>query len=95
MFFFQVYEMYVAGYTFQVLNNAFTSHWGFQYLKNRPMWRAKQQEQNNAKFDDFAREISARYGRDPYQMLSKLKKMNLKNLKVAYSKTASVKTTTS
>jgi hypothetical protein len=26
----QVYEMYVAGYTFQVLNNAFTYHWGFQ-----------------------------------------------------------------
>jgi len=27
--------MYVAGYSFQVLNNAFASHWGFQYLKNR------------------------------------------------------------
>ena len=88
--------MYVAGYTFQVLNNAFASHWGFQTLKNRPEWRAKQQEANNAKFDDYAREISARYGRDPYQMLSKLKKMNWKNLKVAYSKTASsVKTTVS
>jgi hypothetical protein len=28
----QVYEMYVAGYTFQVLNNAFTYHWGFQVI---------------------------------------------------------------
>ena len=26
----QVYEMYVAGYDFHILNNAFTSHWGFQ-----------------------------------------------------------------
>ena len=85
--------MYVAGYSFQVLNNAFASHWGFQYLKNRPEWRAKQQEKNNAKFDDFAKEVSARYGRDPYQMLSKLKKMNLKNLKVAYSKGTKATTT--
>ena len=78
--------MYVAGYSFNVLNNAFVSHWGFQVMKDRPKWRAKQQEQNNAKFDDFAREISARYDRDPYQMLSKLEKMNLKNQKVVYSK---------
>ena len=28
----QVYEMYVAGYSFKLLNNAFTSHWGFQVL---------------------------------------------------------------
>ena len=28
----QVYEMYVAGYSFNLLNNAFTSHWGFQVL---------------------------------------------------------------
>ena len=26
----QVYEMYVAGFKFHLLNNAFTSHWGFQ-----------------------------------------------------------------
>merc|ERR1712244_42136 len=26
----QVYEMYVAGYSFYLLNNVFTSHWGFQ-----------------------------------------------------------------
>jgi len=80
----QVYEMYVAGYSFYLLNNAFTSHWGFQQLKTRPSWRAKQMEENNAKFDEFAKELSAHYNADPYDMLSKLKKMNLKNVKVAY-----------
>jgi hypothetical protein len=29
-----------------------------QWLKARPMWRAKQQEKNNAKFDNFAKEAS-------------------------------------
>jgi len=53
----QVYEMYVAGFKFHLLNNAFTSHWGFQSLKSRPAWRAKQQEENNARFDEFAREV--------------------------------------
>jgi len=80
----QVYEMYVAGFKFHLLNNAFTSHWGFQSLKSRPSWRAKQQEENNARFDEFAREVTARYSRDPYKMLDQLKKMNLKHVKVAY-----------
>ena len=53
----QVYEMYVAGYTFLVLNNAFTSHRGFQSVKSRPEWRARQQEDNNKKFDEFAKEV--------------------------------------
>lgn len=53
----QVYEMYVAGYSFYLLNNIFTSHWGFQQLKTRPSWRAKQMEENNAKFDEFAKEV--------------------------------------
>jgi hypothetical protein len=50
--------MYVAGYSFYLLNNAFTNHWGFQSLKTRPQWRARQQEQNNARFDEFAKEVS-------------------------------------
>ena len=29
----------------------------FQSLKSRPAWRAKQQEENNARFDEFAREV--------------------------------------
>ena len=53
----QVYEMYVAGYSFHLLNNAFTSHWGFQSYSTRPVWRAKQMEENNAKFDEFAKEV--------------------------------------
>ena len=80
----KVYEMYVAGYSFYVLNNAFTSHWGFQSINTRPRWRARQQEKNNAKFDEFAREVTARYGADPYNMIKKLKSMNLKHVKVAY-----------
>ena len=76
--------MYVAGYEFFVLNNAFTSHWGFQSIRTRPKWRAKQQEENNAKFDEFAREVTARYGRDPCKMLKKLKKMNMKNMRINY-----------
>jgi len=80
----QVYEMYVAGYTFYLLNNAFTNHWGFQSIKTRPEWRARQQERNNAKFDEFAKEVSAHYNADPYKMLDQLKKMNLKHVKVAY-----------
>ena len=54
----QVYEMYVAGYSFYLLNNVFTSHWGFQTYSTRPVWRAKQMEENNAKFDEFAKEVS-------------------------------------
>merc|ERR1712059_178543 len=81
----QVYEMYVAGYSFHVLNNAFTSHHGFQSAKSRPAWRAKQQELNNGRFDEFAKEISAHYSADPYNMLAQLKKMNLKHVKVAYA----------
>ena len=80
--------MFVAGYQFYVLDNAFASHWGFQSIKTRPKWRAKQQEDNNKKFDDFAREITARYGgKDPYNMIGKLKSLNLKNIHVGYGKT--------
>ena len=53
--------MYVAGYSFYLLNNAFTNHWGFQSLKTRPQWRARQQEQNNARFDEFAKEVSLEF----------------------------------
>ena len=31
----QVYEMYVAGFKFHLLNNAFTSHWGFQVQQDK------------------------------------------------------------
>ena len=50
--------MYVAGYSFYLLNNIFTSHWGFQNFSSRPPWRARQMEVNNGKFDEFAKEVS-------------------------------------
>jgi len=53
--------MYVAGWTFHVLDNAFFSHWGFQWLAQRPQWRAQQQTKNNARFDEFAKEVTARF----------------------------------
>jgi len=90
----QVYEMYVAGYSFYLLNNAFTNHWGFQSISSRPEWRARQQEQNNGRFDEFAKEVSAHYNADPYKMLDQLKKMNLKHVKVAYGSNKKNKTVT-
>jgi hypothetical protein len=42
VFFFQAYEMFVAGYSFHVLNNAFVSHWGFQEPHGTPQWRVDQ-----------------------------------------------------
>jgi len=62
----QAYEMYVAGYEFHVLNNAFSNHWGFQTFKSRPPWRAVQRVVNEQRFSNFAKEVSAHYGRDPY-----------------------------
>ena len=53
----QLYEMYVAGYKFFLLNNVFTSHWGFLSLSSRPQWRYKQQWANNLKFKGFAEEV--------------------------------------
>ena len=49
--------MYVAGYTFYVLNNVFANHWEFQYKTARPEWRAKQVETNHGKFVEFAHEV--------------------------------------
>ena len=76
--------MYVSGYQFYVLNNAFTNHLGFQTLKTRPVWRAQQSSVNSRKFHNFALELIAKYGRDPYGMAERLKKMNLKNAQVNY-----------
>lgn len=68
-FFFQVYEMYVAGYQFHVLAPIFTCHWGLQNKKSRPAWRERQNNMNRKQFDVFKKEIYARYHRDPLQML--------------------------
>jgi len=68
----QAYEMFVAGYRFLVLNNLMMNHWGLQKRETRPKWRQMQHFLNNRLFKGFAREIAARYNRDPYNMLQKM-----------------------
>ena len=72
--------MHVAGYEFHVLNNAFTNHWGFQTVKARPSWRAKQSEENHALFKNFSREIVAKYGRDPFRVQNRHKRIRQQRL---------------
>ncbi|XP_053963870.1 beta-1,4-glucuronyltransferase 1 [Anastrepha ludens] len=57
----QVYEMYIAGYTFFVLSPIFTCHWGLQQKKARPVWREQQNNINRKRFEVFKHEILARY----------------------------------
>ncbi|KAL1114818.1 hypothetical protein AAG570_007642, partial [Ranatra chinensis] len=65
----QVYEMYVAGYQFYVLSPVFTIHWGLQNRKGRPSWRERQNANNRKHFDQFKREVFARYHKDPLNMV--------------------------
>ena len=65
----QVYEMFVAGYQFQVLSPIFTVHWGLQNKKSRPAWRERQNNVNRKYFEVFKREVFARYHKDPLRML--------------------------
>ena len=44
--YFQVYEMFIAGWTFHVLSPIFAIHWGFQNKKSRPSWRERQNNHN-------------------------------------------------
>lgn len=60
----QVYEMFIAGYTFHVLSPVFTCHWGLQMKKMKPAWREKQNNINRKRFESFKREILARYAKD-------------------------------
>ena len=53
----QIYEMWAAGYSFFILNNIFTSHWGFQKSSSRPPWRKKQMKSNSKKFVKFRNEV--------------------------------------
>ena len=52
-----MYEMWAAGYSFFLLNNVFTSHWGFQKSSSRPSWRLKQTGLNSLKFPKFRKEV--------------------------------------
>lgn len=65
----QVYEMFVAGYQFEVLSPIFTIHWGLQGRKGRPSWRERQNSLNRRQFEVFKREVFARYHKDPLKML--------------------------
>ena len=56
----QAYELWAAGYSFFLLNNIFTSHWGFQKSSSRPSWRLKQTGFNSLKVVKFRQEVNAR-----------------------------------
>ncbi|KAK8397403.1 hypothetical protein O3P69_004850 [Scylla paramamosain] len=66
----QVYEMHVSGYTFHVLSPIFTLHWGMQVKRSRPAWREKQNNVNRRLFEGFKKEVFARYGKDPLNMMA-------------------------
>ncbi|PSN56389.1 hypothetical protein C0J52_13989 [Blattella germanica] len=66
----RVYEMFVAGYQFQVLSPIFTCHWGLQNKKGRPSWRERQNSMNRRHFETFKSEVFARYRKDPLKMLA-------------------------
>lgn len=75
----QVYEMFVAGYQFQVLSPIFTCHWGLQTVKSRPSWRERQNDANRKVFEVFKREVFARYHKDPLKMVLPKKGNNNNN----------------
>ena len=60
---YQAYEMWMAGWTFEVLSPIFAIHWGFQKKIGRPAWREQQNNRNRIRFDRFKAEILARYGK--------------------------------
>lgn len=62
--------MHVSGYRFQVLSPIFTLHWGMQVKRSRPAWREKQNNVNRRLFEGFKREVYARYGNDPLNMMA-------------------------
>ncbi|XP_063223045.1 beta-1,4-glucuronyltransferase 1-like [Bacillus rossius redtenbacheri] len=71
----QTYEMHLAGWTFHVLSNTFLVHWGFQTPSMRnTTWRLQQQEENARRFVGFLREMTARYNKDPLNMLKRVPK---------------------
>jgi len=75
--------MFIAGYSFYVLNNAFLSHWGYSVKNSTPAWRVKQRKANELKFESFVREVSARHGgRDPLGMLKKFSDPKLNVTKI-------------
>ncbi len=68
--------MFVAGYRFKVLSNAFLKHWGFQHKKSRPKWRTRQELRNQRLLPSFYRDMLEKYGKDPFNKTVK-KKMKM------------------
>ena len=65
--------MFLKGYRFYLLDNAFNIHWGFQSSATHPLWRRNQIGTNIAKFHQFANELFFRYGNnDPCRIVSRL-----------------------
>ncbi|OQR67207.1 N-acetyllactosaminide beta-1 [Tropilaelaps mercedesae] len=58
----QVYEMHLANFEFQVLDEAFAVHRGIQTRKSRGFWREKQNVQNRRLFLQFKKDMVARHG---------------------------------
>ncbi|TRY71597.1 hypothetical protein TCAL_03378 [Tigriopus californicus] len=62
--------MFLAGYTFHILDNGFVLHQGYKETVSMfPEWKLEQYKVNNGRFKDFLREITAKYQQDPCQML--------------------------
>ncbi|XP_071447155.1 beta-1,4-glucuronyltransferase 1-like [Hetaerina americana] len=68
----QAYEMFLRGYTFEVLDNAFLIHWGFQERKQRPPWREEQSRRNYRLFQNWVLEKAAQYDADPEDIIEKM-----------------------
>ena len=56
--------MNLSGWQFLVLSPIFSIHWGLQKKKGRPTWRERQNSNNRNKFQQFKKEIFAKYNRD-------------------------------
>lgn len=63
----QVYELYRRGYSFQVLDQAFLTHRGFQTTSSYQPSRYAQIEINKVRYQMFKRELHARLGLAPPQ----------------------------
>lgn len=74
----QIYEMYLAGWSFKVLNNIFLIHWGFQYRSSQSELRRKEAVKNFFIFKDFLREKTVEYDDDPLNLLQTYDKINAK-----------------
>ena len=53
--------MELAGYSFKVLDNAFTSHRGFSSAKRTSKYRSAQNKQNDKLFKGFIKDLEKRY----------------------------------